>query len=110
MTLWNGLCRYLLDVDGWDKAYVAQHVSGFEALAAALDDPALATGRGGPQLRPHAQRSARFHYQLFAHPRTVTLFCQGINQSTRGGQGQRSSLNAHLMCGRIGKPGRLPSP
>ena len=20
VTLWNGLCRYLLDVDGWDKA------------------------------------------------------------------------------------------
>ena len=109
MTLWNGLCRYLLDVDGWDKAYVAQHVSGFEALAAALDDPP------GNWTRWPAAAASRSDllgfYQLFARtPKTVTLFCQGINQSNQGVDKANAIINAHLMCGRIGKPGRLPSP
>ena len=62
---------------------MAQHVSGFEALAAALDDPwqldevARSCGLSRSDLLGF--------YQLFARtPKTVTLFCQGINQSNQG--------------------------
>ncbi|WP_421245442.1 molybdopterin-dependent oxidoreductase [Aeromonas sanarellii] len=108
VTLWNGLCRYLLDCDGWDKAYVAQHVSGFEALAAALDDPAWQLDEVARSCGLSRSDLLGF-YQLFARtPRTVTLFCQGINQSNQGVDKANAILNAHLMCGRIGKPGAAP--
>ncbi len=108
VTLWNGLCRYLLDVDGWDKAYVAQHVSGFEALAGALDDPAWQLDEVARSCGLSRSDLLGF-YQLFARtPKTVTLFCQGINQSNQGVDKANAIINAHLMCGRIGKPGAAP--
>ncbi|MFQ2098984.1 nitrate reductase [Aeromonas sanarellii] len=108
VTLWNGLCRYLLDCDGWDKAYVAQHVSGFEALAGALDDPAWQLDEVARSCGLSRSDLLGF-YQLFARtPKTVTLFCQGINQSNQGVDKANAILNAHLMCGRIGKPGAAP--
>lgn len=108
VVLWNGLCRYLLDSDGWDKAYVAQHVSGFEALAAALDDPAWQLDEVARSCGLSRSDLLGF-YQLFARtPRTVTLFCQGINQSNQGVDKANAIINAHLLCGRIGKPGAAP--
>ncbi|WP_281704370.1 nitrate reductase [Aeromonas taiwanensis] len=108
VTLWNGLCRYLLEVDGWDKDYVAQHVSGFEGLAAALDDPAWQLDEVARSCGLSRSDLLGF-YQLFARtPKTVTLFCQGINQSNQGVDKANAILNAHLMCGRIGKPGAAP--
>jgi len=48
-------------------------------------------------------------YELFAnHPRTVTLFSQGINQSIRGTDQVNAIINVHLATGRIGKPGAAP--
>ncbi|SFK61729.1 assimilatory nitrate reductase (NADH) alpha subunit apoprotein [Sphingomonas sp. NFR04] len=48
-------------------------------------------------------------YQLFAlHPRTVTLFSQGINQSISGTDQVNAILNLHLATGRIGTPGAAP--
>ncbi|MFM5509120.1 molybdopterin-dependent oxidoreductase [Aeromonas rivipollensis] len=108
VALWNGLCRYLLDSDGWDQAYVAQHVSGFEALAAALDDPAWQLDEVARSCGLSRSDLLGF-YQLFARtPRTVTLFCQGINQSNQGVDKANAIINAHLLSGRIGKPGAAP--
>jgi len=48
-------------------------------------------------------------FDLFAqHPRTVTLFSQGINQSIRGTDQGNAIINLHLATGRIGKPGAAP--
>ena len=48
-------------------------------------------------------------YDLFAaHPRSVTLFSQGVNQSTSGTDKANAIINLHLATGRIGKPGAAP--
>jgi assimilatory nitrate reductase catalytic subunit len=48
-------------------------------------------------------------YDLFAdHPRTVTLFSQGVNQSTSGTDKANAIINIHLATDRIGKPGAGP--
>ncbi|MEO9132027.1 MAG: molybdopterin-dependent oxidoreductase [Sphingomonas sp.] len=48
-------------------------------------------------------------YDLFAeHPRTVTLFSQGVNQSTSGTDKANAIINLHLATGRIGTPGAGP--
>src|SRR5690606_19365262 len=43
-----------------------------------------------------------------ATPRTVTQFSQGVNQSAQGVAKGRAIINAHLLTGRIGKPGAAP--
>ncbi|MDY0958926.1 molybdopterin-dependent oxidoreductase [Sphingomonas sp. CFBP8993] len=56
-----------------------------------------------------APADLRRFYELFAAtPRTVTLFSQGINQSTAGTDQVNAILNLHLATGRIGKPGAAP--
>jgi assimilatory nitrate reductase catalytic subunit len=48
-------------------------------------------------------------YELFAaHPRTVTMFSQGVNQSLTGTDQVNAIINLHLATGRIGKPGAAP--
>ncbi|MFN3674527.1 MAG: molybdopterin-dependent oxidoreductase [Sphingomonas pseudosanguinis] len=56
-----------------------------------------------------APADLRRFYELFAATlRTVTLFSQGINQSTTGTDQVNAILNLHLATGRIGKPGAAP--
>ena len=56
-----------------------------------------------------APADLRRFYELFAAtPRTVTLFSQGINQSTTGTDQVNAILNLHLATRRIGKPGAAP--
>ncbi|SDA36851.1 molybdopterin-dependent oxidoreductase [Sphingomonas sp. NFR15] len=48
-------------------------------------------------------------YDLFAErPRTITLFSQGVNQSTSGTDKANAIINLHLATGRIGKSGAGP--
>ena len=48
-------------------------------------------------------------YRLFSQTeKVVTLFAQGINQSTNGTKKVQSIINCHLATGRIGKPGMGP--
>jgi assimilatory nitrate reductase catalytic subunit len=90
-----------------DNAFVAGNVSvpedfwdhvmlqgGVERAADACDvEPA--------QLRALADLFA-------AHPRTLTLFSQGVNQSVQGTDKVNAILNLHLATGRIGRPGAGP--
>ena len=43
-----------------------------------------------------------------AHPRTLTLFSQGVNQSTCGTDKGNAIINFHLATGRINAPGMGP--
>ena len=43
-----------------------------------------------------------------AHPRTLTMFSQGVNQSVQGSDKVSAIVNLHLATGRIGKPGAGP--
>ena len=48
-------------------------------------------------------------YRRFARtPKTVTVFSQGVNQSTSGTDKVNAIVNVHLATGRIGKPGMGP--
>ncbi len=106
VDLFNGLFHYLDQIGSADKAFIKAHTrdhestrsicagSGIETVAAACDLP--------------VEIIERF-YSLFAkHERTVTLFSQGINQSSAGTDKVNAIINCHLLTGRIGKPGSGP--
>jgi assimilatory nitrate reductase catalytic subunit len=104
--LFNGLLDYLKREDAIDWAYLEAHVEGFgEALKAV-------NGLGSPQVAQHcglAEADVAAFYRLFAMtPKTVTLFSQGINQSSSGVDKGNAIINAHLATGRVGKPGASP--
>ncbi|MEQ9138096.1 MAG: molybdopterin-dependent oxidoreductase [Thalassobaculum sp.] len=105
-ALFNGLLVHLADTDALDRAYLAAHTEGLdEALAAArgLDVAGLAAATGldaGP--------IARFFALFRDTRRVVTVFSQGVNQSTGGTDKVNAILNCHLATGRIGRPGMGP--
>lgn len=105
--LFNGLLHYLRREDALDLAYVEAHVEGysaaFEAARTVGSIPQVSQVCGVPE----SQISEFF--RMFARTaRTVTIFSQGINQSSSGVDKANAIINVHLGTGRIGKPGMGP--
>ncbi len=108
VALFAGLLVHLVDSGAVDRPYIDAHCRGFdEAVAAArasvgsLDGVAAIT-----QLDPAAIRS---FYDLFAATtRVLTVFSQGVNQSSAGTDKVNAIINCHLATGRIGRPGMGP--
>ena len=107
-TLFNGLLVYLEQNGHGHSQFVTHCTEGLDA--------ALATARvSAPSIQVVAERCgleatavAEF-YSLFArNERVVTVFSQGINQSSSGTDKVNSIINCHLFTGRIGRPGMGP--
>ena len=106
VALFLGLLRDLAQTGRIDNAYTGDHTTGLaEALktAARWSKPVVArkTGIGLASLE-------RF-YDLFATTeKVVTVYSQGVNQSSAGVDKVNAIVNCHLATGRIGKPGAGP--
>lgn len=106
IALFAGLLAHLARTGTVDADYVSKHTSGFvEALdkAMAVSLPAIAemTGLATEEL-------VRF-YTLFAQTeKSVTVYSQGVNQSSIGTDKVNAIINCHLATGRIGRPGMGP--
>ena len=106
VMLFNGLLHIML-WEGWvDAAYIAAHTSGFEALKALARDctPDLVAQTCGLP-KEDLFEAAR----LFATSgATLSLYCQGLNQSSSGTAKNAALINLHLATAQIGKPGAGP--
>ncbi len=106
--LFNGLLSYLASNGKLDLPYVDDHTEGFtDALTAARNSaPDPATVASGCGLN---EREVTAFYRLFAERnKAVTLFSQGVNQSTFGTDKANAIINVHLATGRIGHDGCGP--
>ncbi len=108
VVLFNGLLNYLRREDALDWEFLDAHAEGFgAAMRVALDTapsvPAVAAACGVPEA------DVAELYRAFARTRrTVTLFSQGVNQSSSGTDKVNAIINAHLATGRIGERGMGP--
>jgi len=106
VSLFNGLLHIML-WEGWtDNAYIAAHTCGFEALKATVRDytPELVADTCGLK-KEDLFAAAR----LFAtSAATLSLYCQGLNQSSSGTAKNAALINLHLATAQIGKPGAGP--
>lgn len=108
VVLFNGLLVHLMQQQMLDTAFIAQHTNGFEAALKEAQRTAPDLAAVANQCGLETTQVERF-YSFFARtPRTVTLFSQGINQSTAGADKVNALINCHLATGRIGKPGAGP--
>jgi assimilatory nitrate reductase catalytic subunit len=108
VRLWNGLLADLIRRGAIDRAFIADHVAGFDAVIAALaaDDQSPSAIAADCDVK---EQNLRAFFDLFAAaPRTVSLFSMGANQSAQGVAKGLAIINAHLATGRIGKPGACP--
>ncbi|WP_077035589.1 nitrate reductase [Pelomonas sp. KK5] len=104
------LCHGLLHAmiwEGWvDAAFIAQHTSGFDELKALVRDmppreAARICGITEQQLLQAAEWFA-------TSPATLSLYCQGLNQSSSGTAKNTALINLHLAAAQIGRPGAGP--
>ena len=106
VMLFNGMLHIML-WEGWtDNAYIAAHTQGFDALKATVRDytPDLVTQTCGI-----TKDDLLTATRLFATSKaTLSLYCQGLNQSTSGTAKNAALINLHLATGQIGKPGAGP--
>lgn len=102
VALFNGLLAHL-DRDGVRPPGPIPGMD--EALWAAHGATVAATAK----FCGLAEDALEKFYALFAAtPRTVTMFSQGVNQSSAGTDKVNAIINVHLLTGRIGTPGAGP--
>ena len=106
VMLFHGMLHLML-WEGWTKPdYIAAQTSGFDALKATVRDctpdrVAQACGIDKSQLLEAAR--------LFAtSAATLSLYCQGLNQSSAGTAKNAALVNLHLATAQIGRPGAGP--
>jgi assimilatory nitrate reductase catalytic subunit len=106
LALFNGLLTHLDAAGVKDRDYVEKHTAGLAETLEAARAPSLAAVARCTGLAPSALRA---FYDLFAeNERVVTVYSQGVNQSTRGTDSVNAIINCHLFTGRIGRPGMGP--
>ncbi|MDA9207520.1 nitrate reductase [Octadecabacter sp.] len=87
---------------GATNAEYLKNTNGFDAaLDAAKADASVPTGISEADLKT-------FCDMWIDTPRVVTIYSQGVNQSTSGADKVNAILNCHLAAGRIGTPGCGP--
>ncbi len=101
VALFNRLLSEISANGALDAAYLA-HVDGAQdALDAARATSIAPTGLDEALV-------ARFCRMWIGHRKVVTVFSQGVNQSSAGSDKVNAILNCHLATGRIGQPGMGP--
>ncbi len=106
--LFNGLLNYLRREDHLDWEFLEGCTEGFAAAMQAVKE----AGGSIPEVAAACElpeASVAEFFRLFARTdKAVTVFSQGINQSSSGVDKVNSIINVHLATGRIGKPGMGP--
>ena len=108
VALFSGLLAHLADAGALDDEYVANGTQGAaEAVATAraqTPDAAATAALCGLD----AGDVSTFFDWFAGTARVVTMFSQGVNQSSAGTDKVNAILNVHLATGRIGRPGMGP--
>ncbi|VTU23506.1 nitrate reductase [Variovorax sp. RA8] len=106
VMLFHGMLHLML-WEGWtDAAYIAAHTSGFDELKRTVRD---CTPERVAQVCGISKEDLLEAARLFAtSAATLSLYCQGLNQSSSGTAKNAALINLHLATGQIGKPGAGP--
>ncbi|MGJ7521571.1 nitrate reductase [Variovorax sp. LT1P1] len=106
VMLFHGLLHLMLR-EGWTQpGYMAAHTTGFDALATTVRD---CTPERVAQVCGIDPADLLTTARLFAtSAATLSLYCQGLNQSSSGTAKNATLINLHLATAQIGRPGAGP--
>ena len=106
--LFNGLLHFLNQQNSLNQVYIDVHTEGF---AEALNAATISSGhieQVAAQCLVEVEDLQCFYQWFAAHEKVMSLYSQGINQSSSGTDKVNAIINCHLATGRIGKPGMGP--
>ena len=106
VALFHGLLHLLMWDGHVDTAFIAEHTTGFDALKATVRDY---TPKEVARLCGIDEQALVQAAQWFGQSKaTLSLYCQGLNQSSSGTAKNAALVNLHLATGQIGRPGAGP--
>lgn len=106
IALYNAMLHVMLWEEWIKPDYIAAHTEGFDELRRLVREytPAMAAEICGLQKKDIEQAA-----EWFATSRaTLSMYCQGLNQSTHGTHNNAALINLHLATAQIGRPGAGP--
>ncbi|WP_373018046.1 molybdopterin-dependent oxidoreductase [Thiomicrorhabdus sp.] len=107
-ALFNGLLSYLVASGSVDSDFIAEHTEGFkEACEMAQAELGTLSAVATTCELDEADLLTFFQWTVQLD-RMVTLYSQGVNQSSSGVDKSNAIINCHLATGRIGRPGMGP--
>ena len=108
VALFAGLLVHLAETGAIDTSWVEGHATGLdEALTTARND--VPTIKHVAAITGLQQAEIETFFDWFAATeRVVTVYSQGVNQSTAGTDKVNAIINCHLATGRIARPGMGP--
>jgi assimilatory nitrate reductase catalytic subunit len=105
VALFHGMLHLLLWDERVDRAFVDAHTSGFDDLKRVVRE---FTPRATAEICGIAEADLVQAARWFAEGPTLSLYCQGLNQSSAGAAKNAALINLHLATGQIGRPGAGP--
>ncbi len=106
IALYNAMLNVMIHELLLDKHYIEDHTEGFAALKATVTDYSPTKVAKICGVKKDAIIEAA---HLFAKSTpTLSLYCQGLNQSSEGTHNNSALINLHLATGQIGKKGAGP--
>lgn len=107
-ALFNGLLSYLNQSNKIDWAFVNHYTDGFADALMSAQASSLTLDQVAQSCELNSQDIEQF-FKLFADTeKVVTLYSQGVNQSSSGTDKSNSIINCHLATARIGQPAMGP--
>jgi len=107
-ALFNGLLSYLNEINKIDWKFVDKYTDGFADALMSAEESGLTIAQVAKSCELKSEDVKQF-FTLFAETeKVVTLYSQGVNQSSSGTDKSNSIINCHLATGRIGKPAMGP--
>ncbi|MDP2808990.1 MAG: molybdopterin-dependent oxidoreductase [Rhodocyclaceae bacterium] len=107
IALCNAMLHVMLREGLIDTTWIAAHTEGFDALRDIVREttPAMAADICAVPLDDIVKAARMFGA---AGKATLSLWCQGLNQSSHGSHNNAALIHLHLATGKIGKPGCGP--
>ena len=105
VALFNAMLHVLVAENRLAQTYIDTHTEGWPALRALV---AAYTPERAAELCGIAAADIVRAAHLFADGPSLSLYCQGLNQSSHGVDKNAALINLHLATGQIGKSGCGP--
>ncbi|QPL45268.1 nitrate reductase [Halomonas sp. A40-4] len=107
-VLFNGLLAWMAAKRKLDHVYLERHTQGLDAALDAAQQTAGSLAEVATACDVDAERLETFYYWFASQLHVVTLYSQGVNQSSSGTDKCNAIINCHLAGGKIGLPGAGP--
>ncbi|MHB1689880.1 MAG: nitrate reductase [Thiomonas sp.] len=115
VALFHAMLHVMVWEDLVDPAFIAAHTSGYAALRELVRDlsPAVAANLCGLAAQDIVTAARWFALgglgaDVARRQPTLSMYCQGLNQSSSGTAKNAGLINLHLACGQVGKAGAGP--